>query len=260
MRIAVISPHVNKNGTTTVAMLIAMELASSGKLTCLTHVKPKSEAFSSYLNFKGFNDKTSTPSQIVKILREGALTGDDARAYCKDVSYNLEAFTNEASNFSEEDMAFMYKYIAKAFPHENVVFDVDSEDFEVNKSVVKLCDVAVIVISQNAVELKSFRENKDKYIELLAGKPYIFVVNRYNSISASLKEVAKWAGGSKPKNFNILHDNPWIRWATNHGKLNELARAIIKKDPRVIEIQSDLSRICTAIAKAKVSKDKTGKK
>jgi hypothetical protein len=57
-----------------------------------------------------------------------------------------------------------------------------------------------------------------------------------------------------------LHDNPWIRWATNHGKLNVLFRTINKKDPRVIELSSDLMKICTTLSKVKSASDKKGKK
>ena len=258
MRIAVISPHADNNGNTTLAMLIGMEFATTGKLTCITHVRPVSNAFNTYLAFKGFADKTSTPSQIVKILREGGLTGDEARDYCKDAGGGLEAFTNSSSNFNQDDMNFMYKYIAKAFPHEHVIFDVDDDNIEQNKAVIKLCDVVVLNITQSTKELGRFRENKDEYMELFANKPIVVVVNKYNSIKGNLNEVAKWMGIKKPNGWVVLHDNPWITWATNHGKLNELFRQINKRDARVIEIQSDLSKICVTLAKAKSTNDKKG--
>ena len=258
MRIGVISPHAHKNGTTTLAMLIALELAYSGKLTCITHVMPKSESFFRYLNFKGFADKTSTPSQIVKILREGSLTGDDVRAYCRPAGPDLEAFTNESSNFSQDDMTFMYKYIAKAFPHENVVFDVDDNDYEHNKEVIKLCDVVVLAVTQNILEMDEFRRNREQYLKLLQDKPVVVVVNQYNSTAGNLKEMAKWMGVKKPSNWVVLRENPWIRWATNHGRLNELFRQIAKKDPRVIEVNADIVKICQTIARAKSSSDKKG--
>ena len=257
MRIAVISPHAVNNGNTTLSMLIGLEFASTGKLTCLTHAKPVSNSFFQYLNFRGFVDKTTTPSQIVKILKEGSLTGDDARDYCRDIADNLEAFTNTSSNFSQEDMTFMFKYIAKAFPHEHVIFDIDN-DIERNKVIIKLCDVVVINITQSIKELDQFQKQKDVILDMLADKPKVVVVNKYVSTKGNLKEVAKWMGVKKPSNWVVLHENPWITWATNHGKLNSLYKNVLKKDPRVIEIHNDMSRICTAIMKAKTSKDKRG--
>lgn len=256
MRIAVISPHAVNNGNTSLAILIAMEFSGAGKPTCLTHVKPVSDSFSKYLNFKGFIDKTSTPSQIVKILKEGSLTGDEVRAYCKDIGPDLEAFTNQASNFSQDDMNYMFRYIAKAFPHENVIFDVDEDDLEQCKAVVKLCDVVVLNVTQSVKELDNFRKHRDDYMRVLQGKPIIVVVNKYQSTCGTLKEVANWMGIKRPNNWTVLHYNPWITWANNHGRLNELGRQIQKKDKRVIELKAELSKICTMIAKAKASGDK----
>ena len=116
MVISVMSPHSNNNGNTTLAMLIALYLANNGKSTCLTHVKPISNSFKTYLNLVDYVDKTSTPSQIVKILKEGDLSKDDISDYCKKVSNNLEVFTNESTSFSQDDMNFMIDYIAKYFP------------------------------------------------------------------------------------------------------------------------------------------------
>lgn len=256
MRIAVISPHAANNGNTTLAMLIAMELASAGKLTCLAHVRPVSNCFYRYLNFKGFEDKTSTPSQIVKILRDGSLTGNDARAYCKDVGGDLEAFTNRDSNFTDDDMNFMLRYIAKSFPHENVVFDVDDDDLEKCKAVIKLCDVVILNLTQSIKELEHFKDRRDEYMAVLEGKPLIKVINRYMSDAGTIKEVEKWMGLSKSKGWLVLHYNPFITWATNHGKLNILFRNINSKDPRVIELRSDLTKICTTIMQAKSTNDK----
>lgn len=257
MRVAVISPHANNNGNTTLAMLIGLELANRNKLTCLTHALPSSPSFYHYLAFRGFPDKTSTPSQIVKVLKEGGLSSEEARDYCRGINDNLEAFTNETSNFSQEDMNFMYKYIAKMFPHDNVVFDIDDDNEEQCKAITKLCDVVVLNLTQSIKELNKFKENKDKYMEILKEKPLVVVVNKYNSTISNIKEVAHWMGIKKPNGWLVLHYNPWISWATSHGRLGELYRVISKKDPRVIELQADLTKICNTIEKAKSS---TGKK
>ena len=256
MRIAVISPHESNNGATTLTMLLGLEYSSLGKLTCITHIKPKSKSFNQYLNFQGFEDKTSTPSQIVKIIKEGELTGNGASDYCKKVNNYLEAFTNEASNFNQDDMNYMFAYIARMFPHENVIFDVDADDLEEAKMVIKLCDVVVLNITQSVKALKDFRDNKDEYTQIMGDKPVVVVVNRFDSSCGTLKEVANWMGIKKPNGWVVLHDNPWIRWATNHGKLNILFKNIHAKDPRVIELDADLEKICSTISKAKLSKVK----
>ncbi|MBR1455050.1 MAG: hypothetical protein IJ593_10490 [Lachnospiraceae bacterium] len=258
MRIAVISPHATKNGNTTLAMLIGLEYANSDKLVCITHAQPTSKSFFKYFSFSGFADKTSTPSQIVKILKEGGLRGDEVRDYCKPIQNNLEAFTNEYSNFTSEDMIFMQKYIARMFPHEHVIFDVDTDDIVEMKNIIKYCDIVVLNITQDYIDLDEFKQNRDKYLDAIGNKPVVTVVNKFNATRMNLKEVAHAMGVRKPSNWLILRDNPWIGWATNHGKMTQLFRQIMKKDPRVIEIYYDITKICQTIMKVKSANDKRG--
>lgn len=256
MRVSVISPHTRKNGNTTLAMLIALEVSKQGKNSCITHINPLSNSFFKYLNFMGYQDKTSTPSQIVKIIKEVDIADDDITDYCKRVSGSLEAFTNNTTNFSQEDMNFMIDYIAKSFPHEYVIFDVDNNDLEQSQKVVELSDIVVLNITQSVIELEKFRDNKERYIELLGDKPVAVVVNKYNSIKGTLKEAANWMGAKRFNNVAVLHENPWITWATNHGRLNQLYKRIGEKDSRVIELNADLIKIVNTIIKVKITLDK----
>lgn len=250
MRIAVISPHTSNNGNTTLAMLIGFQLSSTGKSTCIGHIKPISNSFYSYLGLEGYEDKTSTPSQIVKLIKEGGLSGDDVHDYCKKIADDYEAFTNNAANFEIEDMKYMLEYMAKSFPHENVVFDIDDNNIEHMKSVVDLCDVVVLNITQSITELNNFRDNKDEYADILMGKPIVTVINKYNSIKCNMKDVAKMIGTKKPSNWVVLHENPWINWGTNAGMLSLVFTNIKKKDARVIELNSELDSIVKLISKA----------
>lgn len=254
MRVSVISPHMHNTGGSTLSMLLALELASTGKKTCITHISPISSCFYKYLNFIGFQDKTSTPNQIVRILKTGGLSKDDVSDYCKQVADNLEAFTNESSSFTKEDMEFMVGYISTSFPHEHIIYDVDSRDLEQMKNVINCSDVIVLNITQSVYELNRFNENKEAYTSLMEGKPVIVVVNKYNSVKGTLKEVANWMGIKKPNNWLVLHENPWIAWSTNHGQLNKLHKKIINKDDRVIELKPELTKICSAMMRA--NKDK----
>ena len=261
MRICVLSPHTNNNGNSTLSMLIGLQLASQNRLTCITHSKPTSNTFKTYLNFDTFEDKTSTPSQIVRILREGEISGEAVRDYCKSINEYLEVFTNESSNFTQEDMDFMFKYIAKYFPHENGVFDVDSTDINTNRKVIKMCDVVILNITQSKKELSNFKENREEYLKLLYenNKPIVVVVNMYDSRVCTFKEAANWMGIKRNNNWTVLHYNPYIKWATGHGKLNVLFNNIVRKDSRVIELQSDLNKIVKELLSVRRAKDKTGR-
>lgn len=255
MRIAVISPHTTKNGNTTLAMLIALELANSSKRkTCIGHTNAVSNSFQTYLDFYGYDDKTSTPSQIVKLIQTGGIMPEDAGDYCKKVNDNLEAFTNTTSNFLQEDMEFMTEYIANKFPHEHIIFDVDSQELEKVEHTVNLCDAVVLCLTQSVVELEVFRNNKERLMGIIGNKPVVVVVNRFNSCIGKISDTAHRMGISKPNNWMVLHENPWIGWATNNGKLSVLNKRMGEKDVRVADIKADIDRICSSISRIKPNK------
>lgn len=256
MRIAVISPYAEHNGKTTVAMLLGLQLAKSARKVCLCHTKPISDSVYQYLGLTSFTDKTSTPSQIVKILREGDVSADSVSDYCKNVTEQFEVFTNNFKNFSRDDMQYMLDYIVQSFPHEHVIIDVDNEDMEYNKKIISMCDVVIYVATQDIADAKNFRDAKEDFTKLINGKPLLVVVNKYNSTKGTLGELARWMGLRKPNSWLVLHENPWITWATNHGKIETLYRLAHRKDPRVIEINSELSKIGVSLMKAKTLTDK----
>lgn len=260
MRIAVISPHTTNNGNTTLAVLLGYEFASTEKKTCLAHLNTTSVPFQKYFKLNLFDDKTSTPSQIVNILKEGDMDNQDIPDYCIQITDSFDIFTNTTSNFDIEDMRFMYRYIANFFPYENVIFDVDTADLEDTKEIVELCDVVVLNLTQSIIELDNFNKNKKEYMEFLNEKPMIVVVNKYNSIKAKLSEVAKWIGVKKPNGWLTLHENPWIAYGCNHGDMNTVYKKIKSKDKRVIEIYYELNKIAKEIVKAKVAGDKKAHK
>lgn len=253
MRVAVVSPHAHNTGNTTLAMLIGMQLASNEKLTCIGHIKPTSPSFYAYLNFVGYQDKTSSPSQIVKILKEGAMLPDEARDYCKQITNDLEAFTNTSTNFEEGDMAYMTAYMASSFPHEHIVFDVDEENLNDAgvQEVMRLCDVIVLNLTQSVKDLAIFKEKRDKYMEAFGAKPLVVVVNKYNSIKGTIKEAAAMIGIKKPNNWLVLHDNPWITWATNHGEMPKLFQQMKANNKELMDIRADITSICITLGKAK---------
>lgn len=256
MRIAVISPYANHTGKTTMAMLIGMELAKSSKKVCMCHTKPIGHEVYDYLGINTYTDKTSTPSQIVKVLKEGEISADSASDYCKDVNEKFEVFTNNFTNFTADDMQYMLEYIIKSFPHEHVIVDINNDDVEYNKKIIAMCDVCLLVINQDIADAKNFAAHREDFVKLVGEKPVITIINRYNSTKGTLAELAKWMGIKKPNGWVVLHDNPWIAWGTNHGKIEQVHRLAVRKDARVVDIKSELSKIAVTIMRAKSLGDK----
>ena len=149
MNIAVISPHTRKNGNTTVASLLALELSTRGKKVCLTHTALKSPAMYEYFSLKETDgDKTASPSKLVNMLQAGAVKPEEISEYCKNITNSVDAFTVNDRKFSTENLSYMLDYIADKFPYDLKVFDIDEEyNSELTKRIVAKCDFIVFVIT-----------------------------------------------------------------------------------------------------------------
>lgn len=265
MNIAVISPQLHNSGNTTLSILIALELASRGKKICLSHADKESSSFYSYFNMVNYEDRTSTPSQVVKLIREGELKPSDISDYCKNVAPNLEVFANNSKAFSLDDMEVMVEYMHKSFPHDYIVFDVDVGVYDVysnklSKKVVEYSDAVVINLTQSIKQLETFLDRKDKIMNAIGNRPVVVVINKFCEIQSTVKEVAGWMGIKRPNNWLVLRYNPWLAWGTNHGKIIQVFNAMKKGDERLLDIASDVVKIGDAIVKIKtqISKTKAG--
>lgn len=265
MNIAVISPQLHNSGNTTLAILTALELANRGKKVCLSHANKESSSFYSYFNMVSYEDRTTTPSQVVKLIREGGLTPSEISDYCKNVAPNLEVFANNSKAFSSDDMAVMVEYMRKSFPHDFIVFDVDVGVYdlysnELSKKVVTYSDAIIINLTQSIKQLETFLSRKDKIMEAIGDRPVVVVVNKFCEIQSTVKEVASWMGVKKPNNWLVLRYNPWLAWGTNHGKIISVYESMKKGDERVLDIAADVAKIGDAIVKIKsqLSKMKVG--
>ena len=149
MNIAVISPASANCGTTTIASFIALELGARGKKTCLTHTSPKSSSILCYFGFDEDDEyKTANPSRMVRMLKEGILKREEISEYCRPVNNTTEIYSANDANFNHEDMNYALEYIVNTFPHDFVVFDIDTKDFDNDnvKLVLSKCDLSLIHI------------------------------------------------------------------------------------------------------------------
>ena len=113
MVISVVSPHCEKNGNTTVSLFLALGLGAMKKMVLLAHTDAISDSLYMYLGLQSFEDKTSTPTQMVKLLREGAIQSEAIPDYCKNIADNTYLFTNNKRNFTDEDMETFSEYLVE---------------------------------------------------------------------------------------------------------------------------------------------------
>ena len=183
MLVAVLSPHAHGNGNTVSSILLALGLGNMKKKVLLTHTDNVSESFNLYLGLQQFEDKTSTPTQMVKLLREGAIQPEAISDYCKNVADNVYVFTNVKSNFSDEDMRTLSEYLVEHSDFDYIVYDFNSFETETAEFILKKADVVVLNVTQSYKELDDFKAESKKYAKMLMGKKMVLVCNKYNSIA-----------------------------------------------------------------------------
>ena len=260
MNIAVISPASVNCGTTTIASFIALELGARGKKTCLTHTSPKSSSMLGYFGFEEDDeDKTANPSRMVRMLKEGILKREEISEYCRPVNNTTEIYSANDANFSHEDMNYALEYIVNTFPHDFVVFDIDTKDFDNDnvKLVLGKCDFVILVIEQSLYELNHFKDGYKKIERYIKGKPQMMVVNRYNPVIGKVNDFADALGIKnirKTSSWLYLRYNPYITKYEINGKIQSLHTAMRTNDSRIIEISSDVKNIVNRIMKFKTAR------
>jgi cellulose biosynthesis protein BcsQ len=261
MNISVISPHIHGNGNTTVAALLAFELASRNKRVCLTHVTSKSESMYPYFGFEESDDQTSNPLQLINLIREGGLRKEDIGNYCREVNDRLDLFSLDTfiskngneTNVNEKQMQTVLSFICKDFPYDYIVFDIDENDLEKDnvKMVLEYTNCLIFVLSQSLTELRRFTAQKAKIMRQTGNIPNLVVVNKYSDIIGTLKDTANILGIKRPNQWYKIRYNQWIPYCENKGKLKYLAEQIQKRNIDVIELDSDIKHLASGVQSIK---------
>jgi len=273
MNIAVFSPHTVRNGNTTIASLIALELSSRGKRVCLTHTNPKSTAIAEYFGMRNLgDDKTANPAKLVNMLKVGAVKTEEIPEYCKPITMNIDAFTTVDGSMKEEEIEYILNYMLDSFPHDYKVFDIDTDYFSSDrtKKLLQKCDIIIIVTSQSLMELYALKKELGKLTTLLKYKPAIMVVNKFDRHAQDIKTLQGVLGAtvSKKSPWHQLAYNSQILKFSNTGHLLDLYNAMRNKELAMIEPYKNLKNIVNAIAncdrrgkqiKAKVEMDREAK-
>jgi cellulose biosynthesis protein BcsQ len=261
VNISVISPHIHGNGNTTVAALLAFELASRNKSVCLTHVTSKSESMFPYFGFEEFDDQTNNPLQLINLIREGGLRKEEIGNYCREVTESLDLFSldtfisrpGKETNVSETQMQDVLSFICNNFPYDYIVFDIDENDL--NKENVKMVlahtDCLIFVLTQSLTELQRFAAQKTKILKQTGNIPNLVVINKYSDIIGTIKDAASVLGIKKPSKWYPIRFNQWVQYCENRGQLKYLAEQIQNRKVDVIELDSDFKHLASGVQSIK---------
>lgn len=259
MIISVISPHTKNNGNTVSSILLAHGVAELKRKTLLTHIKPQSNAFEHYLGLKEFEDKTSTPTQLVKLMREGAIKPDEIGDYCKNIVDFLDVFTNNNTNFSSDDMQTLLEFLLESdISYEYLLFDIDSDtDDETTQIVLRKSDIIVLNVTASFLELDKFNEERENIMRMCKGKKVILMCSAYDPKACKLKDITKHLEINTT--CNPIRHNSWVKWGCNNGRLSHVFKQGKIKDHDVLEVYKDVMSLTSAVSKAKVAVAKKGK-
>lgn len=258
MKISIISPQSHNNGNTVSSILIGLGLSELKRKILLTHVQPQSPTFEGYLGFEAYEDKTSTPSQLVKLMREGAIQPEEIGDYCKNLEDFLDVFANSNLNFIKDDMETLLKFILEAdtkYEYTLFDFDVENNGFE-DELALKKSDIVILNLNNSVNDIAHFNKNRKRIGKACSGKKVIAICSAYDSKSGKLKDLAKQL------NLNTtiypIRYNSWVQWACNKGKLDYVFKQGKTKDKDVIEVYRDIMTIVNVIVKtkAKINKEK----
>lgn len=255
MLISVFSPHTTNNGNTVSSILLAMGLADMKRNIILTHTEPNSLAFYKYMGLSEVEDKTCTPTQLVKLLNQGAIKPDEILDYCKQVNEYLYAFTSNNESFDEKDMGVMLEYLCDNKVSEYTVVDIDSDFTSTNADLVlRKSDVIVLNFSPSYLEVDEFNAIKDRVLKICKDKIVVLLCNRYTDSACKLKDfTAKLEANTR---CYVIHNNNYIPWGCNDGKLYEVYKKARIKDYRAIELNNDILSLTKAIGKINLAKKK----
>lgn len=251
MLVSVMAPHCENNGNTTTAILLALGLGGMKKKVLLTHTDNISNSFYTYLGLHQFEDKTSTPTQMVKLLREGAIQSDAIQDYCKNVTENVYVFTNNKNNFTDSDMETFSKFLVENSDFEYLIYDFNNFESETAKYILKNSEVIIINLTQSKIELNNFKTEIEKYKKIFAGKKIMLVVNNWEQIIGKDIDVTKEIKVvGRP---SIIHHNPYITKMSNEGKLLDLYTYVKRKDSRLAELNGDINKLASNLMRIKIS-------
>lgn len=262
MNIAVIQPQGHGSGTTTIAALVASELASRNKQVCLTNTKPVSEALYPYYNIDTSQEKHNASLELINLIKFGGIRKEKVGNYCRNISNHLDLFVINApfrkGELSEDDLVGTVRFFGTSSPYDYVVYDVDEKQLAkpAVQALLAFTDICVVVMTQDSREAARFMEQKEEFAKAVKAVPVVVVVNKYSSILGNIKELAAVLGMKNTKNWCTVHLNQYIPYCENRGKLDYLAKQLHNNAPEVVELNRDIWHIVQKILDIrKISRD-----
>lgn len=237
MKVAVISP-LRRTGISTITSLLGLAITWTQKLRCAITYFGDSDV-PRYNGIVAGDDMTRSISQLAKLLQEHAIPPEAITEYCLSTIKDNWILDTTSSIVTVKQKADIVSFVFDQVPTDFVVCDLDGDLGDpAFKGILESAEVVIVVFEPYRTqldEIKRYRESKDWPKD----KRILYMCNKYDPVIMALRNVSADLG-IKHTDLAKLHYNPWITKMCDQGKILDLLKAIVAKDPRVIELNTDL--------------------
>lgn len=239
MKIAVVSP-VGRCGATVATLLLGYTMAYSQSKSVRLCYTGENVAIKRYTSKDTADrDATRTISQVSKLLEARAIHPEDLGDYCIQMGTNIDIMDSWDSSLTEDEvislLIFTFSRNVTDYIFCDLAYDMDDVT---SKQVLDECDAFIVVSEPSKTSLTLIAERLHSP-DWPKDKPCMLLISKYDEAIGSVKNLAKLAGFKVNRTCKI-HNNPFITRCCNAGDLDTIVPYILKKDPRVAELNNDL--------------------
>lgn len=255
MNIAVISPDNRGTGVTSIAMLLAMSMKNRSLNSVVTSIADGRNGLREYIGeLTEEAESASGMKEIHRLITAGSISGEDAISYC--INRGIDILPR-AEGMSAKSVAETIAFVSGAVVNGkkmHTIVDVDIADMMDKDSVgaeVKAADVIVLVLTQNIMHLKQFKENRANMAKAFAKKKVFVVVNKYDKFAGTLKDIWGKAGMKYGDGWYEVRYNKCVALMTAKCFVEQVTTAMgDASDSDIMALKSDIDRIALAILKS----------
>jgi len=243
MKVAVVSP-ASRCGATTATLLMSYAIANTQGRTVRLCYTGENVALKRYVGRDtDTHDATMTISQVSKLLEAKAIAPESLSDYCTKIGTNIDIMDSWDESLTEEEITSLLTFTFSRNTTDYIFCDMAQEiDDPVAKCMLDACDAVVVVTEPSRASLSEVRVMQESE-NWPSDKPCMLLIAKYNEAIDSVSNLAKQAQ-FKMRATCKIHYNPLITKFCNAGQLDTMLPYIIRKDPRVVELNNDLKE-CT---------------
>lgn len=256
LRIAVISPE-RQAGCTTLSILLAETLAKVyNNRTLLNYTGLENRGFETYLALNTKKDVTRSLTYVQKLMQTNNISAEEIFDYCTRIDEKLLVLDTNTVGIKESTATEILNRCLKGASSSNdydptdfFITDITAEIYEnTTQEILKDSDMIFVILRQDKNCYEKFLNwrNSDCFKDCLP--KCLFVINQYNPVIGSLRDVAKEIKVRADKVCKMDY-NPYITKMANRGQLVNIVKFILERDANVISLNTSLKECINLIAR-----------